>query len=167
MSTTACVWPRRYTVEAGKQLIGNWAGDSTGAYDLWILGPNGFHRHHTGNTTRLAAASAANPDVQISCDRVSGDLLVKLVNTGSAACVFRLAANRYAAGTVTEYTVVARSEQALRLPLAASGRWYDFSVKVKDQAEFSRRFAGRVETGAPSVSDPTMGGTSRADQWKV
>jgi phospholipase C len=159
--------PRRYTVEAGKQLIGQWAVTGSGAYDLWVLGPNGFHRHLTGNAARLAAVNPANPEVQVGCDRVSGDLLVKLVNTGSAPCVFRLAANRYAAATVTEYTVVARSEQALRLPLQASGRWYDFSVKVKDQAEFSRRFAGRVETGAPSVSDPTMGGTARADQWLV
>jgi phospholipase C len=159
--------PRRYTVEPGKQLLGNWSADGKGAYDLWILGPNGFHRHLTGNVGRLAIAGAANPDVQIACDRASGDLLVKLVNTGSAPCIFRMAANRYAVATVTEYTVVARGEQALRLPLAASGRWYDLSAKVKDQAEFSRRFAGRVETGAPSVSDPAMGGTARADQWVV
>jgi len=159
--------PRRYTVEPGKRLVGTWAADRAGAYDLWILGPNGFHRHLTGNAARLAAASAANPDVQVSGDRISGDLLVKLVNTGGAPCVFQLAANRYVPGTVTEYTVVARGEQVLRLSLVASHRWYDFSVKVKDQTGFSRRFAGRVETGAPSVSDPAMGGMARADQWVV
>jgi phospholipase C len=147
--------------------VGNWAPDTRGAYDLWILGPNGFHRHLTGNTAALGGTSVANPEVQISTDRASGDLLVKLVNTGSAPCVFQWAANRYAPGTATTYTVVARSEQALRLPLAASGRWYDFSVKVAAQAGFSRRFAGRVETGAPSISDPAMGGVARADQWVV
>lgn len=66
-------------------------------------------------------------------------------------CTFQLVANRYFAGSVTEQVVVARGETMLRLPLVASGRWYDFSVKVKGQADFSRRFAGRVETGAPSV----------------
>jgi len=159
--------PRRYTVSPGKQLTGSWAPDVNGAYDLWILCPNGFHRHVTGNAARLAGASVANPDVQVAADRNSGDLLVKLVNTGNAPCVFQLVANRYAPGTVTNYTVVARSEQALRLPLGNSGRWYDFSVKVTDQAGYSRRFAGRVETGAPSVSDPAMGGVALADQWRV
>ena len=157
--------PRRYTVAPGRQLIDSWAPTGQAAYDLWILGPNGFHRHLTGNTGALAAAAAANPEVQVAGERASGDLLVKLVNSGGTPCVFRLSANRYAPGTVTEYTVLARSEQALRLPLTASGRWYDLSAKVKDLPGFSRRFAGRVETGAPSVSDPAMGGVARADQW--
>ncbi|MCE4553640.1 phosphocholine-specific phospholipase C [Roseateles cellulosilyticus] len=159
--------PRRYTVEPGKQLQGQWLPDGRGAYDLWILGPNGFHRHITGNAGLLAMAGAANPEVQVSADRSSGDLLVKLLNGGGAACEFQLAANRYGSGQPGRYTVVARGEQALRLPLAASGRWYDFSVTATGLAGFSRRFAGRVETGAPSISDPAMGGQALADQWVV
>ena len=159
--------PRRYTVEPGKQLVGVWGTGSVGAYDLWILGPNGFHRHLTGNASRLSVAGAANPEVQVRADRTSGDLLVTLVNTGGAPCVFQLAANRYGPGTSTDHAVVARSEQALRLSLVASHRWYDFSVKVMGEAGFSRRFAGRVETGAPSISDPAMGGVALGDQWQV
>ncbi|MBO9643345.1 MAG: DUF756 domain-containing protein [Pseudacidovorax sp.] len=37
--------------------------------------------------------------------------------------------------------------------LDGSGRWYDFTVAV---AGMERRFAGRVDTGKPSVSDPAM-----------
>jgi phospholipase C len=159
--------PRRYTVEPGKQLSDHWAPAPNGAYDLWLLGPNGFHRHFTGNARRAAAAAQPNPEVQVAGDRASGDLLVKLVNTGSIACTFQLRANRYQPGTVTEHSVVPRSETVLRLPLVTSGRWYDFSVKVRGQADFSRRFAGRVETGAPSVSDPAMFGVAQADQWTV
>jgi len=159
--------PRRYTVEAGKQLAGQWAPDARGAYDLWVLGPNGFHRHATGNAIRATAAGQPNPDVIVQHDRASGDLVVRLVNTGPVPCTFQWSANRYAAAQVQEITVVARSETALRLPLSASGRWYDLSVKVKGWPEFSRRFAGRVETGAPSISDPAMHGTARADQWRV
>ena len=159
--------PRRYTVGPGKQLTGSWSPASTGAYDLWILGPNGFHRHLSGNALRLAVANAANPELQVTADRASGELLVKLLNTGGTPCVFQLTANRYGPATVSEFTVVARSEQALRLSLTASGRWYDFSVKVRDLAGYSRRFAGRVETGAPSISDPAMGGVARIQQWVV
>jgi phospholipase C len=159
--------PRRYTVEPGKQLSGSWAPASNGSYDLWVVGPHGFHRHATGNAIRAASAAQPNPDVQVSGERSSGDLLVKLVNSGAVACTFQLVANRYFAATPTEHVVLARSETVLRLPLLASGRWYDHSVKVKGQADFSRRFAGRVETGAPSVSDPAMSGIAIADQWRV
>ena len=41
--------------------------------------------------------------------------------------------------------------------LAASGQWYDFAVTCSSDPAFYRRFAGRVETGAHTVSDPAMG----------
>jgi phospholipase C len=35
--------------------------------------------------------------------------------------------------------------------------WYDLEVRVDGYAKFSKRYAGRVETGAWSYSDPAMG----------
>jgi phospholipase C len=35
--------------------------------------------------------------------------------------------------------------------------WYDFSVSVTGADTYLRRYAGRVETGEDSVSDPYMG----------
>ncbi|MGR5475502.1 phospholipase domain-containing protein [Vibrio astriarenae] len=40
--------------------------------------------------------------------------------------------------------------------MARQGNWYDFTVTVP-QGGFTRRFAGRMETGKDSVSDPAMG----------
>lgn len=37
--------------------------------------------------------------------------------------------------------------------LATSGYWYDFTVQA---TAFVRRFAGRVEIGEDSISDPAM-----------
>jgi phospholipase C len=159
--------PRRYTVEAGKQIGGVWSPASSGAYDLWVLGPNGFHRHFTGNAVRAAAAAQPNPDVQVTCDRSTGELQIRLVNRGSVACSFQVVANKYFSSTPSEHAVMARSETAMRVPLAGSHHWYDFTVKVKGQADYSRRFAGHLETGAPSVSDPAMFGTALADQLRI
>ncbi len=39
-----------------------------------------------------------------------------------------------------------------------SFRWYDFGLKIERFETFQRRFAGRVETGQWSFSDPAMGG---------
>ncbi|MEF7616095.1 phospholipase C, phosphocholine-specific [Aquincola sp. MAHUQ-54] len=159
--------PRRYTVEPGKQLTGQWAPEASGAYDLWVLGPNGFHRHFAGNAKRAAAAAQPNADVQVAYDKLTGDLVVKLVNTGSGPCTFTLAANAYFDVTPATYKVVARSEQAVRCPLGASSRWYDFSVRVTGQADYLRRFAGRMENGEDGISDPAMGGTAIANQLVI
>jgi phospholipase C len=159
--------PRRYTVEPGKQLTGTWAPAASGSYDLWVLGPNGFHRHFTGNARRVAAAGQPNPDVIVTADAVNKTLVVKLSNSGPVAATFTLVANQYYPSAPVLRNVVARSWVELRLPLNDSAGWYDFSVKVNGQADYSRRFAGRLESGEHSVSDPAMGGTAIANQLRV
>jgi phospholipase C len=152
--------PRRYTVEAGKQLQGRW--DTAGAYDLWVLGPNGFHRHIAGNVRR--ANGAALPEIIVRAERTTGELVVELVNTGGQPCSFVLTANKYYGTAPSEVRVVARSRSSLRLPLAASSNWYDFSVR-SDVPGWFRRFAGHLENGMPSISDPAMQGNAQLDQY--
>jgi phospholipase C len=44
------------------------------------------------------------------------------------------------------------------LDLIKTYGWYDFTVKVKGNDSFEKRYAGRVETGKESFTDPMMGG---------
>ena len=39
----------------------------------------------------------------------------------------------------------------------ASQGWYDVTIRVAGRASFAKRYAGRVETGNWSVSDPLIG----------
>jgi phospholipase C len=155
--------PRRYTVEAGKQLQGTWTTPST--YDLWVLGPNGFHRHIAGDVRR--ASGAALPEIIVRAERGTGELVVELVNNGGQPCTFQLKANKYTAATWPEMRVVARSRTTVRLPLAASSNWYDFSVRVGELMGWFRRFAGHLENGLPSITDPAMQGAALLDQYHV
>lgn len=155
--------PRRYTVEAGKQLKGRW--NTVGAYDLWILGPNGFHRHITGDVRR--AGDAAWPEMILRADRRAGELVLELLNNGAQACTFQLSANKYYANRPQEVRVVARSRSTIRLPLASSSHWYDYSLRVPGLPGWLRRFAGHLENGLPSISDPAMQGPAQLDQYRV
>jgi phospholipase C len=155
--------PRRYTVEAGKQLQGRW--NTTGAYDLWVLGPNGFHRHIAGDVRR--ASGSALPDVVVRAERSSGELVIELVNNGGQPCTFQLTANKYYTNTLPEVRVVARSRSAVRLPLATSAHWYDYSLRVNGLPTWLRRFAGHLENGLPSISDPAMQGAAQLDQYRT
>jgi phospholipase C len=159
--------PRRYTVESGKQLVDTWAPAASGSYDLWVIAPNGFHRHYTGNAKRVAAAAQPNPDIVVGYDRAGQQLTLTLLNNGPVAASFTLSANAYAGTAPSTIAVAAHAKTVVTVPIAASGYWYDFSVKVAGQSDYSRRFAGRMETGADSISDPAMHGTAVGDQYAV
>jgi phospholipase C len=159
--------PARYTVEADKTLKGTWTlTTDAGAYDLWVLGPNGFHRHFTGNAKTLAVGTQANPEVQVCYDVANGDLIVKLRNTGTADCNVNVVANAYITSARSE-TVKANAEVQMIWPLKDNGYWYDFTLTVPALKGFTRRFAGRLETGKHSISDPAMFGTAIGDQLQV
>ncbi len=155
--------PRRYTVEAGKQLEGVWASAAGAAYDFWVLGPNGFHRHFTGNLPKAGVAQA-QPGVSVHADRVYLELVLELRNSGSKAATFVLQTHRYAAVPDRNWIVPAGSSQTVRISVDGEHRWYDYSLKVNEVAGFGMRLAGHLENGEPSVSDPAMSGAAVLDQ---
>ncbi|MDR3096518.1 MAG: phospholipase C, phosphocholine-specific [Paraburkholderia sp.] len=156
--------PRRYTVEAGKRLDDTWTPEApdAGAYDLWVLGPNGFHRRFAGNLR--AAPRAPNPEMRLRYDEARNTLVLTLANAGAAPAVCTVAANAYRTDGPWTLTAPAQSHAEQRWLLDTSGGWYDFTLRsgtgasnAGDASEVTRRFAGRMETGKDSISDPEMG----------
>ncbi|MDM0004597.1 phospholipase C, phosphocholine-specific [Variovorax sp. J22G73] len=151
--------PRRYMVEAGKGLDDTWtpaAGDN-GLYDLWVLGPNGFHRHFKGNLDTLRAGDAARPEVRVCYDIANGNVYLSMRNDGKAACKFTISAQAYRTDGPWTASVSGGASVDQHWVLADSGQWYDFAVTCDADPAYYRRFAGRVETGRHTVSDPAMG----------
>ncbi|HKR43515.1 MAG TPA: phospholipase domain-containing protein, partial [Paraburkholderia sp.] len=147
--------PRRYTVEAGKTLRDTWTPGAAddGAYRLWVLGPNGFHRAFEGNVR--AAAHGPNPEVRVRYDTANNALELSIANRASAASNVSVAANAYRSEGPWTYALRAGEQVQANWALADSGGWYDFTLSAENGV--IRRFAGRVETGRDSVSDPAMG----------
>ncbi len=146
--------PRRYTVEAGKQLQDDWntAATDSGKYDLWVYGPNGYVRTFKGDALAWDAAGF-KPEVQVCYEPATGAVYVKVRNGGRAAGRVTVQANAYRTDGPWTLEVGAGATGQLHWNLDGSGRWYDFTVTGDN---FERRFAGRVETGKDSVSDPAM-----------
>jgi phospholipase C len=137
--------PRRYTVEAGKELTGSWM--DADAYDLWVLGPNGFHRHFSGHCSSMTKLA-----VVVSHGDRAGDIFATLSNNGESDVTLRAGADTF--------VVASGCEVRHCWHCSASGNWYDISVQVREDPSYLRRFAGRIETGKDSISDPAMGRTS-------
>ena len=140
--------PRRYTVEAGKSLSDLWTpapGDQS-KYDLWVLGPNCFHRHLQGSVEADALAMELNTH--------GNSLRLDLRNGGAVSCEVALRKLAYGSAPLQLRTLAPGESARILLPLDAQRYWYDYSV---GSGSWMRRFAGRLETGRHGVSDPAMG----------
>jgi phospholipase C len=150
--------PRRFTVEAGKQLSDAWrvVADDAGNYDLWVLGPNGFLREFQGNVAK--AASGPVPEIRVCYDPANDAVYLTIMNVGNAASQVTVTSNAYRTDGPWSYAVPAGMQVEPYWTLAASSGWYDFTLAAENG--LVRRFAGRVETGRDSISDPAMGVSS-------
>jgi phospholipase C len=156
--------PRRYTVGAGHEIGGEWdTSADAGSYDLWVLGPNGFHRHFTG---QLAVQQRSpEPEVRIEYDHRRDGLRLRLLNRGNAPCTFRLTANAYnPRWHPLSLRIGPRDHRDHFVPVKHSANWYDISVGVAGLDAYTRRFAGHMETGRHSLSDPALGGRAQGEQ---
>jgi phospholipase C len=54
-------------------------------------------------------------------------------------------------------TLLPGQTASIRLDLTQSFLWYDFSLQVEGFELFKRIYAGHMENGQPSFSDPAMG----------
>ncbi|QDL68257.1 phospholipase C, phosphocholine-specific [Streptomyces malaysiensis subsp. malaysiensis] len=138
-------WP--YTVEGGKSLTDSWALPGS-RYDFSVHGPNGFLRRQAGTNT------AVGPEVTARHDNAAGQVTLTFTNAASASVTFT-ATDAYAPDDHYSYTVqpgASRTVPAWGVP--AGHHWYDLTVTSNTDSAFVRRFAGHVETGTASTSDP-------------
>jgi len=146
-----------YSISAGDALTDDFklADFENNAYHLRVYGPNGFYREFTGN--------AANPKLKVTCEyevkssKPTGNVLVTIENLDSKQHAVSIADNSYKTGVKNKIFAVG-GKASLVLDLGKSFHWYDFSVKVQGYDGYEERFAGHVETGAVTKTDPLMGG---------
>jgi phospholipase C len=125
-----------------------------GRYLIDVHGPNGFYRSFAGDP--LVAAITVRISYERRASLLTGNLRAHLRNSSERPLTVALQDNAYNRATVTR-TIAAGREAFILANLKQSYGWYDFTVKAEG-LEAQARFAGRVETGRPSFSDPSMGG---------
>ncbi|CAI8698370.1 phospholipase C, phosphocholine-specific [Burkholderia pyrrocinia] len=146
----ATAMPRRYTVEAGKQLTDTWALDANGNYLVSVWGPNGYFRRFAGSA---AADAAAKPEITACYDAANGDVYVTFANAGSSALTITATDVAYG-GAARTLTIPAGQRVEAHWDLSCSSHWYDLQFAVAGNAGWMRRIAGHVETGKASITDP-------------
>ena len=136
--------PARYTVGAGRDLAHALPAPDEDV-NLFVIGPNGFHRRLTGPSDRFA--------VSVEGGRVAPTAL-RLENLSSAPLSIAMTDRAY--GAANEVVRLASGEtRTLSMALTDSHGWYDRQFEAGGQ---TWRVAGHVETGRASWSDPANGG---------
>jgi len=131
---------RMYAVKAGRTLRDRWPVN--GKYDLHVCGPNGFLAGLRGD--------ADDPLIETSMgSRLS------IANRGKSIYVVVVEHVAYGVSRLKTWVEPGTTSE-IALELEASHRWYDFTVRVEGFANFERHYAGHVENGAPSFSDPRL-----------
>ncbi|CAN0619592.1 Non-hemolytic phospholipase C [Burkholderia multivorans] len=148
--------PWTYTVGAGKQLSDTWpAPPSPGIYDLSVHGPNGLLCQFRGAFRSGAAHARHHPEARYDHDAANGNVTLRLSNPGAAPMRLTVT-NAYHRGDPRVYDLQPGQQVDDWWDLRGSHGWYDLSVTDGTPDGFLRRFAGHVETGRPSASDPLI-----------
>lgn len=157
MGPTGPVKVRNYAVSAGQRLTDAWelSEFENGRYHLRVYGPNGFFREFRGG--------ADDPALQITCEyfrsgsdprRPIGDVEIIASNLDRSK-TYTLDV-RWSAEHESVIEVGPGKRSGVVLPTGKSGGWYDVQIRVRENEHFEKRYAGRVETGEWSTSDPAM-----------
>jgi len=144
--------PRSYTVGSGKQLADSF--DFTSGYDLSVHGPNGFFRRFKDGAGGPGAGLAIR--ALSGSRRDAGEIALKLRNRGSASVEVTVS-SRYSSRSTT-LTLAPGGTEALEFSVGRTRGWYDLTVTVQGDPQFEYRYAGHLENGEDSISDPGMGG---------
>jgi phospholipase C len=149
-----------YAVAAGDELKDSWPVHDfeKSNYHLRVYGPNGFYREFIGDPNDPFV------DVMVQYDRndkqLTGKIAIQVTNREKKAQIITVTDNSYRDAAKHQLIGAKGSADAseiILLDTANSFGWYDFSVKIKGNSNFERRYAGRVETGSESKTDPLMG----------
>ncbi|HZZ18754.1 MAG TPA: alkaline phosphatase family protein, partial [Opitutaceae bacterium] len=146
-----------YAVAAGGRVEGKWRVEDfeSGTYHLRVHGPNGFYREFRGTSgngnvaVRMRTGATREPSCEIELKKIDGGPITVVVEDAAYGAAPRRVP--LGAGAVS---------LVLPIGLSASSGWYDLRMSIEGHADYITRYAGRIETGAESTSDPQMGSAS-------
>lgn len=147
--------PRSYTVEPNKELTGVWAGAAE--YDLSVHGPNGFYRRFKGGLSGIARAQV---ELRVDADGTQERFTLSARNLAPQSVLLSVV-DQYS-GKGVKRKLEPRDTAVLHWSLKRTAGWYDIVATADGDTSFRVQFAGHVESGEDSISDPAMGGV-RAD----
>jgi phospholipase C len=118
-------------------------------YHLYVYGPNGFLREFRGD--------ARDPRLTVSLLSTSQGASLKLVSRDLSQPLTVMIDDLAYGDAARTVAIAPGSSSELVLNLGPSFGWYDLRIRVAGAGHYEQRYAGKVETGRESFTDPSMG----------
>jgi phospholipase C len=147
--------PATYAVRVGDTLHPSFPLSlfANGQYTIDVHAPNGFFRSFTGSAAPAPHVEAA---YEQAGSKLSGNLALRLHNPTPQTIEISVKDNSYGSPAQSK-TLAPNAEATLTIRAQKSHGWYDVTV---ESTNTHTRFAGRIETGQPTFTDPIMGGVA-------
>jgi len=135
---------RAYAVRAGDTVRDLWPLKA--AYHVRVDGPNGYMREFKAPQT--------HPSLAIMVDASSEKIQIELMNGGLTELAVEITDESYGATPFKPKKLRSTKKAIAVVDTAKNHGWYDFAIRCEGMVY---RYAGRVETGKWSITDPAMG----------
>ena len=140
---------RTYAVKAGDALTDTWNDFTNNTYDLKVYGPNGFFRTFKGKPD---ASVEIHCGYELTGGKLTGKLQLLLTNLSSKPITLTITDHYQNLKRMVK--LAGHKSNSINVDCKSSG-WYDVSVSIGN-TDFVHQFAGRIELGKESISDPAM-----------
>jgi phospholipase C len=129
-------------------------------YSLAVTGPNGFFRQFKGDSGNPKINIKVYADKKgIFAKKLNGNLIVALENTGTEHLNLLISDNKYKTPG-KRILLKPNVKTTVSFELTKNGNWYDLSVTAEGKSNFLQRYAGKIETGEATITDPFMASVS-------
>ncbi len=148
-----------FTVAAGDKLIDTWPLNKfeNDRYHLKVHGPNGFFREFAGDAKQHEVKAKLVYEKLNGKKTFSGNVVLQLESTGPAKTVTVVIRDNAYKAAPQKISLSAGKKNVL-INLSRSAGWYDLTLTIEGDNSFLQRYAGHVETGQFSKTDPAMAG---------
>ena len=144
--------PWGYTVDPYKRVLSDrWSPTDGAGYDLSVYGPNGFFRRFAGGLSR----TSANIEVKV-LPEIEGKVILLAIENLAPVWTNVTIANQYDLRE-KHFPLPPGGRISVPVLLVSSFRWYDVIITASTDPSFVRHYAGHIENGFDSVSDPHIG----------
>ncbi|MBS1564841.1 MAG: DUF756 domain-containing protein, partial [Bacteroidetes bacterium] len=148
-----------FAVAAGDSLSYEWPLNAFAGqqYHLQVHGPNGFYRSFKGSAADAPLSFSMGYESKGNKSSLTGNLVLTVMNNDRAGNYEINITDLSKSSNNIVRKVAPGTTASIVLDTKAAHSWYDVLVKVKELPGFEQQYAGRVETGKESISDPMMG----------
>jgi len=140
-----------FACSAGNHLTHDWSllDFNDELYHLAVHGPNGFYRKLQGDLHNHT------PEISLKYDQRGERLIFNIENKSNKPLELSIY-NGYQK-KFAKQAINACKQKELKISVKDQHCWYDFEFSIVGTA-FKRQYAGRLENGKDSITDPLMGG---------